>query len=49
MRSRALDTLVRQFLSLPDPPAASIKKQIVSLGAGFDTRYFMIKVRTEGQ
>ncbi|KAI8336809.1 leucine carboxyl methyltransferase [Chlamydoabsidia padenii] len=43
IRSRSLDTLVRQFLSLPDPSSTSTKKQIVSLGAGFDTRYFMIK------
>ncbi|ORZ25893.1 S-adenosyl-L-methionine-dependent methyltransferase [Absidia repens] len=42
IRSRALDTLVQQFLSIPCL-SASKKKQIVNLGSGFDTRYFMIK------
>ncbi|KAI9281612.1 S-adenosyl-L-methionine-dependent methyltransferase [Sporodiniella umbellata] len=37
IRNYALDRLVQQFLSLGP------KKQIVSLGAGFDTRYFTIK------
>ncbi|GAA5813458.1 hypothetical protein MFLAVUS_006936 [Mucor flavus] len=38
IRSYAIDTLVSQFLSMAGP-----KKQIVTLGAGFDTRYFNIK------
>ncbi|KAI9031931.1 leucine carboxyl methyltransferase 2-like protein [Phycomyces nitens] len=38
IRHRALDSLVQQFLQTPGP-----KKQIVTLGAGFDTRYFTIK------
>ncbi|KAL0083940.1 S-adenosyl-L-methionine-dependent methyltransferase [Phycomyces blakesleeanus] len=38
IRQRALDSLVEQFLQSPGP-----KKQIVALGAGFDTRYFIIK------
>ncbi|KAI8088861.1 S-adenosyl-L-methionine-dependent methyltransferase [Halteromyces radiatus] len=42
IRNCALDTLVRQFLSLPCSTISN-KKQIISLGAGFDTRYFMIK------
>ncbi|KAL1935866.1 hypothetical protein VTP01DRAFT_5006 [Rhizomucor pusillus] len=40
IRSRALDALVTQFLSMP---TSCKKKQIVSLGAGYDTRYFLIK------
>ncbi|ORX49136.1 leucine carboxyl methyltransferase [Hesseltinella vesiculosa] len=38
LRSMALDRMVKKFLAMPLPD-----KQIVSLGAGFDTRYFMIK------
>ncbi|CAO3625477.1 unnamed protein product [Mucor fragilis] len=33
-----MDSIVSQFLNMPGP-----KKQIVALGAGFDTRYFNIK------
>lgn len=40
IRSYAIDSIVSQFLNMPGP-----KKQIVALGAGFDTRYFNIKVR----
>ncbi|ORE06106.1 leucine carboxyl methyltransferase [Rhizopus microsporus var. microsporus] len=40
IRNYALDSLVCQFLASPGP-----KKQIVSLGAGFDTRYFNLKSR----
>ncbi|KAI8380028.1 leucine carboxyl methyltransferase 2-like protein [Blakeslea trispora] len=39
IRCFALDSIVSQFLSLVGP----IKKQIVALGSGFDTRYFNIK------
>ncbi|KAI7890654.1 S-adenosyl-L-methionine-dependent methyltransferase [Mucor mucedo] len=38
IRSYAIDSLVSQFLAMEGP-----KKQIVALGAGFDTRYFNIK------
>lgn len=38
VRNFAIDSLVSQFLSIPGS-----KKQIVTLGAGFDTRYFNIK------
>ncbi|CAO0795251.1 unnamed protein product [Mucor circinelloides] len=38
IRSYAIDSIVSQFLNMPGP-----KKQIVALGAGFDTRYFNIK------
>ncbi|KAI8059468.1 S-adenosyl-L-methionine-dependent methyltransferase [Gongronella butleri] len=38
LRSRALDQLMDTFLAMP-----LCNKQIVSLGAGFDTRYFMHK------
>lgn len=37
IRNYALDTIIRQFLSIGP------KKQIVSLGAGYDTRYFTLK------
>ncbi|KAI9314464.1 S-adenosyl-L-methionine-dependent methyltransferase [Dichotomocladium elegans] len=40
IRQLALDRLVRQFLALP---STGKKKQILSLGAGFDTRYFLLK------
>lgn len=36
---------MKQFLSLP----SANKKQIVTLGAGFDTRYFTIKAGLLGQ
>ncbi|KAI7860527.1 leucine carboxyl methyltransferase 2-like protein [Circinella umbellata] len=39
IRNYALDNLVRQFINLDTPK----KKQIISLGAGFDTRYFLMK------
>ncbi|KAI9253404.1 S-adenosyl-L-methionine-dependent methyltransferase [Phascolomyces articulosus] len=39
IRNYALDQLVRQFLNLDTPK----KKQIIALGAGFDTRYFLMK------
>ncbi|KAI8350620.1 leucine carboxyl methyltransferase 2-like protein [Choanephora cucurbitarum] len=39
IRCLALDSILSQFLSLAGP----VKKQIVALGAGFDTRYFNIK------
>jgi O-methyltransferase involved in polyketide biosynthesis len=39
IRCQAMDSLVSQFLAM-----SSDKKQIVALGAGFDTRYFNIKV-----
>lgn len=39
IRSYAIDSIVSQFLGMAGP-----KKQIVTLGAGFDTRYFNIKV-----
>ncbi|KAI8148337.1 leucine carboxyl methyltransferase 2-like protein [Fennellomyces sp. T-0311] len=39
IRNHALDSLVRQFLRIDTPK----KKQVVSLGAGFDTRYFLMK------
>ncbi|CAO3632260.1 unnamed protein product [Cunninghamella echinulata] len=39
MRCHSIDTIVHRFLSMKDMP----NKQIISLGAGFDTRYFMIK------
>ncbi|KAG0738754.1 hypothetical protein G6F57_007173 [Rhizopus arrhizus] len=38
IRNHALDSILCQFLSIPGP-----KKQIVSLGAGYDTRYFTLK------
>ncbi|CEP10343.1 hypothetical protein [Parasitella parasitica] len=38
VRSYVIDSIVSQFLTMPGP-----KKQIVALGAGFDTRYFNIK------
>ncbi|CAG8490604.1 19164_t:CDS:2, partial [Racocetra persica] len=38
VRNKGLDTLVIKFLEIEDG-----KKQIVSLGAGFDTRYFNLK------
>ncbi|MBM6383955.1 MAG: class I SAM-dependent methyltransferase [Paenibacillus sp.] len=40
IRSYAIDTHVSQSLSMSGP-----KKQVVTLGAGFDTRHFNIKVR----
>ncbi|KAI8878956.1 leucine carboxyl methyltransferase [Backusella circina FSU 941] len=46
IRSYAIDTLVKQFLSLSSP---NKKKQIVALGAGFDTRYFTIKAGLLGE
>ncbi|KAI8053152.1 S-adenosyl-L-methionine-dependent methyltransferase [Gilbertella persicaria] len=44
IRCFALDSIVSQFLALPGP-----KKQIVALGAGFDTRYFNIKAGHLGE
>lgn len=41
IRNKALNDIVHQFLRFGD---ISSKKQIVSLGAGFDTRYFLLKV-----
>ncbi|CAO3639561.1 unnamed protein product [Mucor hiemalis] len=38
IRNYAIDSLVSQFLTMPGS-----KKQIITLGAGFDTRYFNIK------
>ncbi|KAI9478890.1 MAG: putative leucine carboxyl methyltransferase [Benjaminiella poitrasii] len=38
LRCHAINSLVSQFLNMEGP-----KKQIVALGAGFDTRYFNIK------
>ncbi|KAI8589077.1 S-adenosyl-L-methionine-dependent methyltransferase [Geranomyces variabilis] len=40
-RARALDDLIHRFLSSGDSDART--KQIVSLGAGSDTRYFLLK------
>ncbi|KAG2175546.1 hypothetical protein INT43_001193 [Umbelopsis isabellina] len=40
LRVMALTDIVQQFLQCSD---ISHKKQIVSLGAGFDTRYFLLK------
>ncbi|KAH8550415.1 leucine carboxyl methyltransferase 1 [Umbelopsis sp. PMI_123] len=40
IRNQALNNVVQQFLQ---SDIASSKKQIVSLGAGFDTRYFLLK------
>ncbi|KAI8985787.1 S-adenosyl-L-methionine-dependent methyltransferase [Pilobolus umbonatus] len=44
IRSHALDSIVQQFLSM-----SASHKQIVSLGAGFDTRYFLIKAGLLGK
>ncbi|KAI7901788.1 leucine carboxyl methyltransferase [Cokeromyces recurvatus] len=38
LRCYSIDSIISQFLSMQGP-----KKQIVTLGAGFDTRYFNIK------
>ncbi|KAI9710870.1 MAG: hypothetical protein M1812_007322 [Candelaria pacifica] len=42
VRSTAIDTLVKSFLST----GPTQKKQIISLGAGSDTRYFRLKAST---
>ncbi|KNC99526.1 uncharacterized protein SPPG_04917 [Spizellomyces punctatus DAOM BR117] len=42
-RSKALDTLVQQFLKSGDGSPKT--KQIVSLGAGSDTRWFLLKAQ----
>ncbi|KAI8370346.1 leucine carboxyl methyltransferase 2-like protein [Radiomyces spectabilis] len=39
IRNFALNSLLQQFIGIPTDK----KKQIVSLGAGFDTRYFMLQ------
>lgn len=44
IRQLVLDRLVHQFLELDIPGK---QKQIISLGSGFDTRYFMLKVPIE--
>ncbi|TVY49979.1 Leucine carboxyl methyltransferase 1 [Lachnellula cervina] len=45
-RTTALDILIHAFLSQPDdtPPQ---KKQIISLGAGTDTRYFRLRAQNK--
>ncbi|PHH88053.1 hypothetical protein CDD83_8052 [Cordyceps sp. RAO-2017] len=42
VRTRALDMMVAAFLAEPDQPGAEGKKQIISLGAGTDTRPFRL-------
>ncbi|KAI7882931.1 leucine carboxyl methyltransferase [Lichtheimia hyalospora FSU 10163] len=42
IRQLVLDRLVHQFLELDIPDK---EKQIISLGSGYDTRYFMLKQR----
>ncbi|KIN08504.1 hypothetical protein OIDMADRAFT_23294 [Oidiodendron maius Zn] len=42
-RTTAIDALVEAFLSLPE--SSSRKKQIISLGAGTDTRYFRLRAQ----
>jgi O-methyltransferase involved in polyketide biosynthesis len=39
-RCKSIDNVVEWFIKRPTP----YRKQIVSLGAGFDTRYFRFKV-----
>ncbi|CZS97314.1 related to leucine carboxyl methyltransferase [Rhynchosporium agropyri] len=42
-RTTALDILINAFLSNPDADSKTQKKQIISLGAGTDTRYFRLR------
>jgi O-methyltransferase involved in polyketide biosynthesis len=47
-RVAAMDRVVDEFLSMPFPPCHGTppKRQIVSLGAGFDSRFFRLKQRS---
>ncbi|PQE31324.1 leucine carboxyl methyltransferase 1 protein [Rutstroemia sp. NJR-2017a WRK4] len=47
-RTTALDLLVDAFLSKPDE-CPTVTKQIISLGAGTDTRYFRLRARNGHQ
>ena len=45
VRTSAIDNLVQRFLSIPTPT----KKQILSLGAGSDTRFFRLMARSPNE
>ncbi|MAD87777.1 MAG: hypothetical protein CL912_32860 [Deltaproteobacteria bacterium] len=46
-RTTALDILINAFLSEPESAAPPQKKQIISLGAGTDTRYFRLRSKNK--
>ncbi|KAL9599406.1 MAG: hypothetical protein Q9219_003843 [cf. Caloplaca sp. 3 TL-2023] len=46
VRTTAIDNLVHQFLSPSSCSSSSSKKQIISLGAGSDTRFFRLASRS---
>ncbi|KAH7312943.1 S-adenosyl-L-methionine-dependent methyltransferase [Rhexocercosporidium sp. MPI-PUGE-AT-0058] len=46
-RTTALDILINAFLSQPESNTTSQKKQILSLGAGTDTRYFRLRSKNK--
>ncbi|KAL2060981.1 hypothetical protein VTL71DRAFT_9033 [Oculimacula yallundae] len=46
-RTTALDILINAFLSQPESDDEPQKKQIISLGAGTDTRYFRLRSKNK--
>ncbi|EKD19658.1 leucine carboxyl methyltransferase [Drepanopeziza brunnea f. sp. 'multigermtubi' MB_m1] len=46
-RTAALDILINAFLAHPDPESIPQTKQIISLGAGTDTRYFRLRSKNK--